>query len=473
MTVRYNFSTPGNETFDTINPANPDEVVGRYSWMSEKEIPSLIERANVAQQIWAKVPGLERAAKLDQFLDAVVANSDRIAKSIVLEQGKIFAEAKGETMKGANEGRFMVGEAARTGSTSIANGRTHFANQILRRPRGTIFCISPWNFPAMTPLRKMCPALAFGNAVVFKPSQFTPAANYILWEIAQDYFPDGLVQMAMLSGRNASKLISSQNIHGVSFTGSVETGRLVGKAAAENLIPAQLELGGKNAAILNDCDDLDMAVTQIYGAAFQTGGQRCTSISRVLIKRELFEDAKELFVSKANAALVGNGMSSDTTMGPLCNRLHFEEVIANTDKALSEGAVALAGGKPIRAADGSEGYFFPPTILDNVARDSTAAQVEIFGPVLSLMPYDHFDEAMDIMNETDFGLTSALFSNQNSLVQQFLANSQNGMMHVNHGTVPDNNMPFGGIKNSGVGAFSVGPTAVNFYTSEHSAYICY
>ena len=473
MTPKYDFTQNGTKSFQTVNPARPQEVIGSYSWTDEAELPAIVERANKAQAIWAKVPGLERAAKLDAFLDAVVANLDLIAEAIVLEQGKILAEAKGETMKGATEGRFMVGEAARMGATPIANGRADFANQIMRRPRGTIFCISPWNFPAMTPLRKMCPALAFGNAVIFKPSQFTPAANYILCEIAQEFFPEGLVQMAMIGGRAASEMIATQNIHGVSFTGSVGTGRLVGKAAAENLIPAQLELGGKNAAILHDCDDLDHAVSQIYGAAFQTGGQRCTSISRVLIKRELYEDAKALFVAKAKAAVLGDGMKADSTMGPLCNKGHFGDVVSNTQKAISEGAVALAGGAPQEGAGDEGGYFFAPTILDNVAHDSIAGQVEIFGPVLSLMPFDSFDEAIHIMNDTEFGLTSALFSNQNSLVQRFLAESQNGMLHVNHGTVPDNNMPFGGVKNSGVGAYSVGPTAVNFYTSEHAAYIAY
>ena len=473
MTPKYDFTQNGTKSFQTVNPARPQEVIGSYSWTDEAELPAIVERANKAQAIWAKVPGLERAAKLDAFLDAVVANLDLIAEAIVLEQGKILAEAKGETMKGATEGRFMVGEAARMGATPIANGRADFANQIMRRPRGTIFCISPWNFPAMTPLRKMCPALAFGNAVIFKPSQFTPAANYILCEIAQEFFPEGLVQMAMIGGRAASEMIATQNIHGVSFTGSVGTGRLVGKAAAENLIPAQLELGGKNAAILHDCDDLDHAVSQIYGAAFQTGGQRCTSISRVLIKRELYEDAKALFVAKAKAAVLGDGMKADSTMGPLCNKGHFDDVVSTTQKAISEGAVALVGSAPQEGAGDEGGYFFAPTILDNVAHDSIAGQVEIFGPVLSLMPFDSFDEAIHIMNDTEFGLTSALFSNQNSLVQRFLAESQNGMMHVNHGTVPDNNMPFGGVKNSGVGAYSVGPTAVNFYTSEHAAYIAY
>lgn len=473
MSVKFDFTTGKGGVFETVNPARPQEVVGRYSWTEPAEIPKIVAAANYAQAEWRRLPGLERGAALDGFLNAVVKNLDKIAEAIVLEQGKILAEAKGETMKGASEGRFMVGEAARMGALAIATGRANFSNQILRRPRGTIFCISPWNFPAMTPLRKMCPALAFGNAVIFKPSQFTPAANYILCEIAQEFFPKGLVQMAMIDGKQASALIAKQDIHGVSFTGSVSTGRLVGKAAAENLIPAQLELGGKNAAILNDCDDLEQAVSHIHGAAFQTAGQRCTSISRVLIKRALADEATALFVKKAKATVLGDGMNPASTMGPLCNKQHWQDVVARVAQALDEGAVAVAGGRAPDGAGDKGGYYFAPTVLDKVAHHSTGGQVEIFAPVLSVLAYDDFDEAMHMLNDTEFGLTSALFSNQNSLVQRFLTESNNGMMHVNHGSVPDNNMPFGGVKNSGVGAYSVGPTAVNFYTSEHAAYIAY
>ena len=473
MSIHYDYTTGSGPWFETVNPARPQEVVGRYSWTEEDSIPKLVANANEAQSEWARVPGLDRGARLDAFLNAVVANVDRIAEAIVLEQGKILTEAKGETVKGASEGRFMVGEAARMGSTLVSGGRRDFSNQILRRPRGTIFCISPWNFPAMTPLRKMCPAIAFGNAAIIKPSQFTPAASYILCELAQDYFVKDLVQIAMLSGQQSSDLVAKQNIHGVSFTGSVDTGRLVGKAAAENLVPAQLELGGKNAAILNDCDNLDHAITQIFGAAFQTGGQRCTSISRLLVRRNLATDAKALLTQKTNATVLGDGMDPASTMGPLCNRQHWESVVAKTETAIGEGAVALSGGgAPVGAGD-KGGYYFYPTVLGEVEHQSTAGQVEIFGPVLGVLEYDDFDQAMHILNDTEFGLTSVLFSNQNNLVQRFLAESQNGMMHVNHGSVPDNNMPFGGIKNSGVGSYSVGSTAINFYTSEHAAYVAY
>lgn len=180
MTLRFDYG----KGVQTRNPARPVEIVGQYAVPDEQAISTIISQSNKAQQQWARVPALERGARLNDFLDAVVNRVDEIAEAITLEQGKILAEARGETLKGCAEGRFMVGEAARMGSCQIGPGRPDFSNQILRKPRGVIFCISPWNFPAMTPLRKICPAVAFGNSVVLKPSQFTPAASYLLEAIA-------------------------------------------------------------------------------------------------------------------------------------------------------------------------------------------------------------------------------------------------------------------------------------------------
>ena len=473
MAFKYDFANGGGDVYTTHNPARPSQAVGRYGVADSSAVAEIIARARGAQEEWEKTPGLERGRLLDAFLDKVVARADDIAEAITLEQGKILTEAKAEVLKGSGEGRFMAGEAARSGSGAVAEGRAHFSNQILRRPRGVIFCVSPWNFPAMTPLRKICPAVAFGNAVVLKPSQFTPAAACILADIAKEFFHRDLVQVAMVGGRAAGDIIAKGDIHGVSFTGSVETGRLVYAAAAQNLIPVQLELGGKNAAILNDARDLQDAVKKIAAAAFQTGGQRCTAISRVIVHKQLAEDAKKLLVEYADGIVLGEGLSPDSQMGPLCNLPHWKNVCALTANAVEEGAKPIAGGTPQKGAGEEGGYFYRPTILADVRHQSVAGQTEIFGPVLSVLEYAEFDDAMTMLNGTPFGLTSALFSDSNALVQRFLRESRHGMMHVNHGSVPDNNMPFGGVKHSGVGPYSVGPTAVNFYTSEHSAYVAF
>lgn len=373
MNLRYAFGAGTAATYDTHNPAHPSRILGRYEIPEKKEIAALIARANAAQTEWAKVPSLERGLRLDAFLDAVVARVEDIAEAVTLEQGKILIEAKAETLKGCAEGRFMVGEAARVGGHATASGRANFTNQILRRPRGVIFCITPWNFPALTPLRKLCPAIAFGNAVILKPSRFTPAASYILSDIAKAFFPKNLFQIAMIGGSASSQVIAKGKIHGVSFTGSVDTGRLVYAAAARNLIPVQLELGGKNAAIINDTDDVAGTVAQLYGAAFQTSGQRCTAISRILVQKDLAREVKALLTELADASVLGDGMKTGTQMGPLCNFPHWQDVCAATELAIKEGAKPLAGGAPPPGAGRQGGYFFRPTVLGGVKQNDSAS----------------------------------------------------------------------------------------------------
>ncbi len=466
MAFRYENGS-GENAYVTVNPANPQEKIGRYAIMDSDELGAVIERANATQRESAPVPGLERSQRLNAFIDAVEGRAVELATAGTLEQGKLLRESKGETLKSCAEGRFSFGEAARMGAMAIASGRTGYSNRILRRPRGVIFCISHWKFPISTPMRKICRALEFGIAVVMKPSQFTPAANFLLAGISKEFFPDDLIQVAMVSGRTASEAVSKGDVQGVGLTGSVPTGKLVFAAAAQNLIPTRLEPGGKNGAILNDTHDLEEVITQIMGAAIMTSGQRCSAISRVLVREDLAAETKDILTAMSNAMKLGPGLEADSDPGPLCNLPHWKVVCATTKRAIDEGAIPLAGGSaPNRPEDG---YYYRPTILGDVRHDSIAGQEEIFGPVLSVLEYDTFDQAMELLNGTEFGLTSALFSNRNDLIQRFLAESQNGMIHVNHGTVRDDNMPFGGIKNSGVGAYSVGPTAVNFCTSEHSA----
>ena len=470
--MQYEFVAQGsNDVWRTVNPARPSEEVGRYGVVPPGGLAALVERARAAQAEWARVPDVERGLVVGRFLDAVTEHADRIAGAVTAEQGKILAEAKAETLKGVAEGRFMCGEAARVGGSAAGSARPQVRNLILRRPRGVVVAICPWNFPAMTPLRKLCPALVFGNAMIMKPSQFTPAAAFLLAEIARPLFPNDLFQIAVCGGAQAGELIAMDGVDAVSFTGSVETGRKVYAAAASNLIPVQLELGGKNAAVVNDSDDLDGCLDAITGAALMTAGQRCTAISRVLVRDELADAVVEGLAERTQAVRLGDGMHPQTTMGPLCNEPHLRSVEAMTARAIEEGATAVAGGAAAVAEDCEGGYFYQPTVLDGVAPQSTGGCEEIFGPVISVIRYRDFDEAMEILNGTPFGLTSCLFSDSNRLVQRFLNESRNGMLHVNHGSVPDINMPFGGIKHSGVGPYSVGASASQVYTTEHAAYI--
>ncbi len=461
------------KAFETVNPARPEEVVGKYNWLSPTSLSEVVAQARSAQSEWAAVPDVERGKRVLRFLDAIADRTEDIARSVTLEQGKPLGEARGELSKSIQEARFMVGEAARAHSGVIPPARTGVRAFVTRRPRGVIAAITPWNFPTLTPMRKIAPALVFGNAIVLKPSEYTPAAACLMAQAADGILPVGLFQVVLGGAEVGSALVREPRIAGVTFTGSVATGKKVFALAAENLAEISLELGGKNAAVVNDVDDLDTCLDQIAAAAFLCGGQRCTAISRVLVATSLSQAVVDGLVSRAKRVVLGDGMAESTTMGPLVNATQLERVEGLVTTGVREGADVAVGGSRARVRGLESGYFYQPTILAGVSPEMSVAQEEIFGPVITVTEYESFDRALEILNGVSYGLTSALFSNDNRVIQRFIDRSENGMMHINHGTAPDENMPFGGIKNSGVGAFSVGTSAVNFYTTEHSVYLKY
>lgn len=459
-------------SFDTFNPARPAQVVGRYSLADASLVAEAVAAANKAQQPWAKLPAAQRCEALARYIDRIEAHKEDLARAITTEQGKSLAESRGEVAKACAESRFMLQHVmSGEGSRHVPSLRAGVRNLVMRRPRGVIVAITPWNFPVMTPMRKIAPALGFGNAVIVKASEFTPAAVCLLGELASGVLADGLLQVMHGGADVGSALVSHGGVHGVTFTGSVATGRRIMAASAANLAAVSLELGGKNAAVIHDAFDLDACLDQVSHAALMCSGQRCTAVSRVLVRRGLHVDVAAGLARRAATMRLGDGADAATQLGPMTHRAQLEQVKAAVQQARKDGAKVLAGGTEV-AIDGCEGgYFYAPTVLDSVRADSAAAREEIFGPVISLIEYDTLDEAIHILNDVDFGLTAAFFSNDAKAIARFVDECQTGMLHVNHGTVPDSHMPFGGIKASGVGAYSVGPSAAAFYTTEHSVYL--
>ena len=457
--------------FETRNPARPGEVVGGYTMPSTVQIDAVLAAAQAAQATWRRVPGIERAALFVRFLDALGSRSDALARSITLEQGKPLAEARNEVAKSIAEGRAMAAAATCDAGDVRPSARRGIRNLVTRRPRGVIAAITPWNFPILTPLRKLSPAVVFGNAIVLKPSEFAPATASIVAETAKDLLPDGLVQVVHGAADVGSVIVAHPAVSGVTFTGSVATGRRIYALAAQNLAEISLELGGKNAAVIQDAPDLDACLDQVMLAACMCAGQRCTAISRVIVRRGLHDDVVRGLVARAQSFRLGDGLLEGTTMGPLTNARQLASVGKHVEAGVRAGARVATGGMPVAIDGCAGGYFFAPTILTDVAVDNPVAREEIFGPVISVLAYDSVDEAFAILNAVEHGLTSSLFSQDAGVIQRFVDESENGMLHVNHGTIPDNHMPFGGIKHSGVGAYSVGPSAAHFHTTEHSVYI--
>jgi len=459
------------EGFETFDPSAPQTAIGRYSATSPELLAEAFDSAGRGQAEWAGLPSAERGRRVNLLLEAIEARTEAIARAVTLEQGKPIAESRGETGKALREAQFMAGEAVRAHSAVMPAQKPDCRNLILRRPRGIIAAISPWNFPMLTPMRKIAPALAHGNAIVLKPSELTPAPACLIAQAAEGLLPAGVLQVVQGGGQVGGELVGDPAVDGVTFTGSVATGRRIYSAAARNLAELSLELGGKNAVIINDTNDLERCLDQVFGAACQCAGQRCTAISRVIVADGLHDAVIDGLRARAQAQVMGAGIEPSTTLGPLINRAQLERVSGFVDRAVAAGAVLVTGGAPMTASEAPDGFFYPTTILRDVAPSMEVAREEVFGPVLSVMRYANFDTAMRLLNDVDYGLTSSLFSNDSALIQRFLDESQNGMLHVNHGTIPDDHMPFGGIRHSGVGAYSVGPSAVNFYTTEHSAYL--
>lgn len=456
------------KTVEIRNPANPSQIVGTFPTTPEGDVPKMMETARKAQIEWARVPQPERGKILDTFLDGLEARIDDIATSITKEMGKLLGESKGEANKALGEGRAMVRRSSAPIGEVLPSQKPGTVIYSTRRPRGVIVGINPWNFPFSTPIRKTIPALLFGNAMVLKPSISTPGAAFIMQEVADATLPKGLFQIAYGSGGLGTALTGAQGVDAISFTGSVSTGRIVAQAAAANLTEISLELGGKNPAILNDASNLDAALDQIYAAAFAVCGQRCTAVSRVIVRREIEQAVVDGLAKRANATKVGDGMEPTTTISPLMGETALNDVAGFVDRARAAGAKVAAGGERI---DQNGGYFYAATILSDVTADMEVAKEEVFGPVLAVIAYDDVDEAMRICNDVEFGLAACVYSEQTPLVDRFIAEAESGMIHVNCGSFPEDHAPFVGVKNSSLGVGgSNGPSTLHFYTQEHTVF---
>lgn len=472
----YEFETiaaasDGGARLETRNPADRHSVAGRYLSSDPSRMGDVVGVARAAQRDWAALSDAARLSLLARFLTSLSARAQDIARSITIEQGKPLAEARGEVTKALDESAQMLASAGRPGGAVHATTRAGVTPFTVRRPRGVIAALTPWNFPALSPLRKIVPALAFGNAIILKPSEFSPGAACIIAEVARDVLPEGLLQLVIGGAEIGRELVSVPGVDGITFTGSVATGKAIYRAAADNLAELSLELGGKNAAIIHDVPQMDRCLDQVAGAAFLCSGQRCTAISRVIVRSELAESVIEGLAARARSLVPGDGLQQGTTLGPLISDQHLSRVAEMVALGVRRGARIVTGGAVLTGGACAKGHFYAPTVLRDVTSDNPVAQEEIFGPVISVLTYETLDEAMQLLNGVEFGLTAALFSSDITVIDRFIAGSESGMIHVNHGTTPDSNMPFVGIRNSGVGACSVGPGAAAFYTTEHAVYL--
>ena len=466
--------TPGDwsaaDSFETVDPADRKRPVARYALATPADAARILDTARQGFADWSALPVNRRCDLLETWFQRIEAEADALAGEMTDEQGKPLGESKAEIGKSLREAHQMLGFARQHGGQTLPGRAPGWTNTILRRPRGVVLAITPWNFPVLTPLRKLVPALATGNAVVLKPSEYTPAAAMRLVRAAEGILPEGTLTLVNGAGEIAAALTAASEIDAISFTGSVATGRKIGAMAGGNLVPVSLELGGKNAAIVDDVADLDAALDAITGAAMQCAGQRCTAISRVILHDTIYDAACKGLVQRLNALQPGPGRAEGTTLGPITTQPQLDRIIHLVRAAELDGAEVLTGGQRLKPETAPDGMFFAPTLLATDDPRNPANRDEIFGPVLTVCRYHTDDEALRLANATAYGLTSAIFTDRLDFANRALRELQTGMIHVNHGTAPDDNMPFVGIRDSGLGTGSVGPSTLDFYTTEHAAY---
>jgi acyl-CoA reductase-like NAD-dependent aldehyde dehydrogenase len=462
-------------TFDSINPAT-GEVIGSFPRSGPEEVERAVAAASDAFEEWRLVPAPERGQILFRFAQILEREKTALTDLMTREMGKVKAEAGGDVQEAIDMTYYMAGEGRRMwGQTTPSELRNKF-NMSIRQPVGVVGAITPWNFPIAIPSWKVAPALVCGNTVVLKPAEDTPAlADRFVELLAEAGVPAGVVNIVHGFGETAGRaLVEHPDVPVITFTGSRETGIAVTKAAADHLKHVHLELGGKNAIIVMDDADLELAVEGIVWSAFGTSGQRCTAASRVIAHEAVYDALQAKLVERAEGLRLGPGWEDDTDVGPVINREAIEKIHAYTQIGQDEGARLLTGGEVATTGDLEKGFFYRPTVFAEVEPGMRIAQEEIFGPTTALIRVRDFDEAVRAANGIRYGLSSAIFTRDVNRAFRAMRDLQSGITYVNAGTTgAEVHLPFGGTKDTGNGHREAGQAALDVFTEWKSLYVDY
>jgi alpha-ketoglutaric semialdehyde dehydrogenase len=455
------------------NPANTDDIIGEFSESVAADVAAAIDAAVAAQPAWDAVGPVARAEVLSRARRLVEKRTDEFASAITREQGKRLSEAKGEVNRSLAILDFTIGEARRMNGVTTPAEEPRTIAMTFRRPLGVVGLITPWNFPLAIPMWKVAPALLAGCGAVLKPSPVTPLTSALLVQAFADAgVPAGVLNLIQGDREAGEALVADPRVAGISFTGSLPVGQAINRAGAGRLMRTQLELGGKNALIVLEDADLDAAVDAIVHGAFGQNGQRCSATSRAIVDRKVHDALLRRLVPRVRAMRIGRGDQDWADIGPVVNDERLQACLDAVEKALAAGAEIACGGKAVTLE--TPGYFVEPTVLTNVAWDSELAQEEVFGPVLSLIACDGYDDAMRISNSVRYGMSGTIFTKNPSLMFQALQDFQAGMLHVNRpGVGAYAHLPHMGAKASQLGAPECSADVWNFYTDLRSACIKY
>jgi alpha-ketoglutaric semialdehyde dehydrogenase len=462
--------------FEDRNPANTDDLVGMFPASTAEDVDAAVAAAREAFESWRLVPAPKRAEILYRAAETLVNRKEDLARDMTREMGKVLAETRGDVQEAIDMTYYMAGEGRRlAGQTTPSELRNKFAMSV-RQPLGVCAMITPWNFPMAIPSWKIMPALVCGNTVVIKPAEDTPLSTYNLAQILSEAgLPGGVLNVVNGQGPEAgAPLVRHPGTSAVSFTGSTEVGRLVSEACAPSFKPCHLEMGGKNILIVMDDANIELAVEGAVWAGFGTSGQRCTAASRVAVQKKIYKEFLDKYVARVKALKVGDGLDAATDMGPCINEKQLETVVQYVEIGKSEGAKLCCGGQRLTGGPWARGWFHEPTVFADCEPKMRIAQEEIFGPVVAVMEFEGFEQAIEIANGVVYGLSASIYTRDVNKAFAAMRDLQTGIVYVNAPTIgAEIQLPFGGTKRTGNGHREAGAAALDFYSEWRTLYIDY
>ncbi len=483
--INGEWKEPGSgEYIENRNPANKEDLIGLYPSSAKEDADEAIKAAKKAFEKWRLVPAPKRGDILKLVGDLMHNRKDEIAFEMTREMGKVFAETKGDVQEGIDTAYYAASEGRRLFGHTVPSELPNKMNLSFRVPIGVGGFISPWNFPMAIPTWKLFPALVCGNTCVFKPAELTPKTAHTLVEIidqamrevlGKEYIP-GVINIVHGKGSIVGEaIIANPDVDLISFTGSTKVGKRINEVAGANLKRVSLELGGKNAQIVMDDANQELALEAVLWGAFGTTGQRCTATSRLILHKNIHDEFLEKLIERTKKLRLGYGNDKGVDVGPVVSESQRETVHSYVQIGLKEDKAKLSLGGEF-ASDGelAKGWFYKPTIFTGVNRNMRIAREEIFGPVLSVIKADSLEEAIDILNDTKYGLSSSIFTQDVNSAFKAVRDIKAGITYVNGATIgAEAHMPFGGVKETGNGHREGGWTVYDFYTEWKAVYIDY
>jgi aldehyde dehydrogenase (NAD+) len=442
------------ETFEIRNPADTDELVGVVVKSGKADVDRAVQAARAAYKSWRLFPAPKRGEILFRAGELLLQEKQALGELETREMGKVFPETLGDVREAIDMAYYMAGEGRRLSGETIPSELMDKDCKSMRVPLGVCSLITPWNFPIAIPAWKIMPALVSGNTLVFKPSSYTSIAASKLVEILEEAgLPQGVLNLVHARGEEIGEYLATHpGTDAVSFTGSTAVGEKLAARCVELGKKVSCEMGGKNAIIVMDDANLDLAVEGAVWGGFGTTGQRCTAASRVVVHRDVYDSFLDLFTKAARKLKLGNGLDERTDVGPVINRVQMEKVLSYIEIGTKEGAKLLTGGKACREGACARGYFIEPTVFSDVAAEMRIAREEIFGPVVSVLKANDLEDAIAIVNDTKYGLVSSIYTrdvNKSAIAEREL---DTGIVYINASTIgAEIQLPFGGTKKSGIG----------------------